>query len=281
MNWDSLISSVALLVGFFVIFLIGKLVHDIMHREYKLNYELVERDNPALALSVVGYYIGLVLTVGGAVVGPAGHLYDDLISLGIYGILGIVLLNISWIICDKVILKNFKVSDELIRDQNQGTGAVVGGVSIANGFILYGAISGEGGGIITALVYWILGQGLLIAAGLVYDRITPFSIHDEIEKDNVAAGVGFGGALAAMGCIIGLSGEGDFISWGDSLLDYIFYSLLGLVLLPVVRFLTDKVLLPGVSLSDEIANQETPNLGAAYFEAFAYVSAAFIVYWCV
>ncbi len=270
-----------MLAGFFGVFYVGKLANDRLHREYNLLHELVERDNPAIALALVGYYAGLVLAIGGAIAGPAISLWWDLFYLIIYGLIGVVLLNASWYVCDWVILRSFKVSDELVRDQNQGTGAVVAGVCVANGFILFGAISGEGGGVITALVYWIMGQIMLIIASLIYDLITPYSIHDEIEKDNVAAGVGFGGALAGMGVVIGLAGEGDFISWGENLPGYLLYAALGLVLLPVIRYITDKVLLPTVSLTDEIVNQETPNLGAAYIEAFAYVSAAFIVYWCV
>jgi hypothetical protein len=87
--------------------------------------------------------------------------------------------------------------------------------------------------------------------------------------------------LAAMGAVVGLAAESDFYSWGESLGGYLAYAVLGLILLPVVRWLTDKVLLPRVKLSDEIAAQEKPNLGASYVEAFAYIAAAFIIYWCV
>ena len=50
-----------------------------------------------------------------------------------------------------------------------------------------------------------LGQLALIAFAWIYNRITPFDIHDEIEKDNEAAGVSFGGALTAVGIVIGLA----------------------------------------------------------------------------
>ncbi len=97
----------------------------------------------------------------------------------------------------------------------------------------------------------------------------------------MAAGISFGGALASIGVVIGLSASGDFESWSESLTEFIVYAALGLVLLAAVRFLTDKILLPGVKLSDEIAGQETPNQGAAYIEALSYISAAFIIHWCV
>lgn len=281
MTLDDLATGLILLAGFFALFLIGKLVNDLLHREYKLNYELTTRDNSALALAMAGYYMGLVMAIGGSLAGPSQGLVNDLIDLAVYGPLAIVLLNISWYICDKLILFGFKISDELIRDQNQGAGAVSAGMSIANGFIIFGSLQGEGGGLVTAVVFWALGQVVLILAGLVYNLITPYSVLEQIEKDNQAAGVSFGGALAGVGGVIGLAAQVDFVSWEQSLFEYLAFAALGLVLLPVVRTLTDKILLPGVKLSDEIAGQEKPNLGAAYIEAMSYVAAAFIVYWCV
>jgi uncharacterized membrane protein YjfL (UPF0719 family) len=278
---DNFITGIIVLVAFFIIFFIGKIVNDLLHREYNLKVELVEKDNAAVALTVTGYYLGLVLSIGGSIVGPDSHIVDDLLDLCIYGILGIVLLNISWFICDKLMLRHFSVSDELIRDKNQGAGAVLAGMNIASGFIIFGALQGQGGSIWTAVVYWALGQIVLIIGGLIFNWITPYDIHAEIEKDNVAVGVGFGGALTAIGVTIGLSAKYDFVSWNESLTEFLFYAVLGLLLLPVVRFLTDKVLIPSVKLTDEIAHQAEPNVGAAYIECFAYISAAFIIHWCI
>jgi uncharacterized membrane protein YjfL (UPF0719 family) len=281
MNPDAIITGLILLAAFYLLFIIGKVANDLLHREYRLNVELVEKDNAALALAMTGYYLGLVLSIGGILVGPGTGLVDDLIDIGIYGLLSVVLLNLSWFICDRLILYKFKISDELIRDQNSGTGAVSAGVSIASGFIIYGSVQGTGGNIWTVIVFWAVGQLMLIIAGWVYNRITPYDIHEEIEKDNVAAGVSFSGALMAMGIIIGLAAESDFHSWSENIPEYLAYSLLGLILLPFVRLLTDKLLLPTVRLTDEIANQERPNVGAAFIEAFSYIAAAFIIYWCI
>jgi len=281
MDLDNLVSAAIFIIAFFIFFLIGKVINDLLHREYKLNFELVEKDNAALALAVVGYYFGLVLAIGGTIAGPSAGLVEDLYDLAIYGILSIILLNISWFLCDKLILFKFRVSEELIRDHNQGTGVVSAGISVASGFIIYGAVSGEGGSIWTVLVFWALGQVLLILAGLVYERITPYNIHEQIEKDNVAAGVSFAGAMVSIGIIIGLAGEGDFTAWSVDLPVYLGFAVLGLILLPIIRLLTDKVLLPTVKLADEIAAQEKPNVGAAYIEAFSYIAAAFIISWCV
>jgi len=278
---DKILTSCILIIFFYLIFFIGKIVHDRIHRSYDLNDELVEKDNPALALSVTGYYAGLVFALGGCIVGPSHGLVSDLIDLIIYGFTAIVLINLSWFVCDRLILRRFHVIDELIRDQNQGTGAVSCGVSIASGLVIYGAISGEGGNIWTAISFWSIGQFMLILAGLMYNLITPYCIHEEIERDNVAAGVSFAGALIAMGIVVGLSAEGDFESWKNDLPRFIYISSIGLLLLPIIRYLTDKVLFPTQKITDEIANQEIPNVGVAYIEAFSYIAAAFIIYWTI
>jgi len=278
---DIIIHSAVLLFSFYAIFFIGKFINDKLNKSYNIVYELVKKDNPALALSLAGYYMGLVISIGGAVAGPSNGMISDFLDILLYGLLAVVLLNISIFICDKVILYKFKISDELIRDQNQGTGAVNFGVCVASGFLIYGAVGGEGGNIWTAIGFWAIGQVILILAGVIYNFILPYDIHDEIEKDNVAAGVSFGGLLIATGIIVGLSGEGDFYSWSYSIKHYLIYAAIGLFLMPFVRFLTDKLLLPTESLSKEIAGQEKPNIGAAYIEGFSYIAAALAVTWCI
>lgn len=281
MSAHHIIASLLYIVSFYIVFLIGKFAHDAINREYKLTYELVERDNAALSLAITGYYFGLAFGIAGAVTGESMGIVEDLMDLFIYGFESIILLNLSWFVCDKLILYKFRVTDELIRDQNQGTGAVVCAVFIASGLIVFGSVSGEGGNIWTAAAFWAIGQVFLILAAVVYNLITPYSIHEQIEKDNVAAGVGFAGALVSMGIIIGLAAERDFHSWARDLPGYLAMAAIGLALLPVMRFLTDKVLLPTVRLSAEIAEQEKPNVGAAYLEAFSYITAALVFHWCV
>jgi hypothetical protein len=48
-----------------------------------------------------------------------------------------------------------------------------------------------------------------------------------------------------------------------------------------MRLITDKILLPGEKLTDEIINQEHPNVGAALVEAFAYIGGSVLITWCL
>ena len=255
---------------------IGKWVYDGLHRRFVLRIELVEKDNLAVALAVAGYYLGLAIVLGGVVSGPASFsVLDDVIGLVTFGLLAIVLLNLSAWINDKVVFSRFDNEKEIVEDRNAGMGAVEGGNYIAVGLITAGAMSGEGG-LLPGLVFWVLGLVALIVAGLLYDKITSYDLHDQIEKDNVAVGVAFAGVLIGFGNIIRLAGEGDFVSWNESLTEFGYYTVVGLILLPLVRLFADKVLLPGASLSDELV-KERPNLGAGVIEAVTYLAASMLI----
>lgn len=280
MSVDQILTGLVYLAAVFVLLFVGKLVYDLLHRGFVLKTELVERDNLALAVSVGGYYIGLVLAFGGVLLGPSAGLVEDLIDLAIFGLLAIVLLNLSAWINDKVILRRFDNEKEIIQDRNVGTGAIEAGNHIAVGMITAGALSGEGG-LLSGGVFWLLGQLVLVIASLLYAAILPFDVHREIERDNVAVGVAFAGVLVAIGNVVRLGAQGDFVSWFQNLNDFAVFTLVGLMLLPVVRFLTDKVLLPGARLTDELVNQEKPNVGAGMIEAASYLAASMLIGWAI
>lgn len=281
MTLDQIIAALLYLVSVFILFFIGKLVYGLFNRRYSLKEELVKKDNFALALAVTGYYFGLIIALGGVLASDSEGLMIDLAEIFFYGIISILLLNLSVYINDKVILSKFDNEKEIIEDQNAGTGIVEAANHIAIGMVIYGAMSGDYGGWQTAGVFWILGQIVLIIASIVYRRILPFDLHAEIEKDNVAVGVAFAGVLIAIGNIVRIGAAGDFISWEYNLTTFFGFVLFGLILLPVLRFATDKVLLPGEKLTDELVNQEKPNVGAAALEAFSYIGASFLVGWVI
>jgi uncharacterized membrane protein YjfL (UPF0719 family) len=281
MTLDTLILALVYLVSAYILFWLGKVVFDRIHTEFHVNEELLEKDNAALALTLAGYYFGLVLAIGGVIVGPSYGLLDDIIDLFLYGPLAIVLLNISTVINDKLILYQFNNNTEIIRDHNAGTGVVAGAVYVATGLVLFGAISGEGGTIWTALAFWGLGQVVLVITGLIYEWITPYSIHEQIEQDNVAVGVSFAGALIGMGNIIRYAVSGDFQAWVENLTTFAAYALFGLVAMPAIRLATDKILLPGASITAKLVEQDNPHLGVAYIEMFSYIGASFLIGWCV
>lgn len=279
MTLDQIVSALVYLAAAFVLFFLGKWVYDKLNRHFVLKEELLHRDNFALALAVTGYYLGLILAIGGVLVGPSHGIIEDLFDIFFFGIIAIVLLNLSMVINDKIILYKFDNEKEIIQDQNAGTGVIEMANHIAMGLIISGAISGEGGDLITAAVFWLCGQIVLIIAVKLYNFITPFDVHTEIEKDNVAVGVAVAGILIGIGNVIRAGVSGDFISWSHNFSVFAGFVVFGLIMLPLVRFITDKILLPGENLTDELVHQEKPNVGAAVIEAFAYIAASMLITW--
>ncbi len=276
MSVDQILPGFVHLAVVLVLLAAGRWVYDRLHRSFALRTELLEKDNLAAALAVAGYYLGLVIVLGGVVSGPASFsLLDDVIGLVIFGLLGIVLLNLSAWINDRVVFSKFAVEREIVEDRNVGVGILEGANYAAVGLITAGAMSGEGG-LASGLAFWIAGLAALIVAGILYDRITSYDLHDEIEKNNVAVAAAFAGVLVGFGNVIRLAGEGDFVSWNESLTGFAYYTVVGLVLLPFIRLFADKVLLPGARLSDELV-QERPNLGAGVIEGVTYLAASMLI----
>lgn len=284
---EVLLNAAAYIAVGFIIFLVGKFVYQLLNRSFSVKEELVEKDNLAFAFANVGYYIGLLIIIGGAIIGPSRGLAQDIIDIAIFGVLGIVLLNLSILFNDKVILRKFSIKKEIIEDRNVGTGIIEAAVAIASGLIIFGAITGDSGtddlgfSILTAVVFWAVGQVAMFIISKVYQLITPYDVHDHIEKDNVAVGIGFAGVLIAVANLIKFGLEGYFEGWDVTLGEAGFELLLGIVLLPIMRFITDKILLPGQKLTDEIINQEKPNIGASVIEAFAYIGGSVLITWCL
>ena len=281
MNLDHILSSLVYLAACFVVFVAGHLVFILFRRSYNIQDELVEKDNAAFALVLCGYYLGLTFSIGGVIAGPSAGMESDLIDILVYGPLAILLLNLSALINDRFILSEFDIRKEILQDQNCGTGVVEFAVFVATGLNIFGALYGQGGSVFTAIAFWALGQTVLVLVGKYYNLITQYNIHEQIEKDNVAVGIGFAGALIGIGNLLRAASAEHFISWEANLITFGLYMVVGLILLPVARVLTDRILLPGRSLADELVNQVKPNQGAAFLEASSYIGASFLITWCI
>jgi uncharacterized membrane protein YjfL (UPF0719 family) len=284
-NIIDLSHSLGYTVSGLIIFIIGKIAYKLIHPKINIQQELVDKDNFAFILSYVGYFAALIIVIGGTIVGESYDFATDILLIFVYGILGIALLLIAAWISNKLILTKFDLKKEIIADKNEGSGIIEAAIYIANGLILYGALIGESetllSGITTFLIYWIIGNFVLIIASKIFTSWMSYDIHTEIENDNVAAGISFAGAVLAIGIITMNAILDPFVNWTTTLVDISLQTVLGCILLPIIRLFADKILLPGRKLTDEIVNQERPNIGAGLIEAFAYIAAAILITWSI
>lgn len=278
----SILISLAYVVLGVVVLTVAKIVKDFL-TPYKISEELTAKDNPALGLTVTGYFAGTIIIFLGAAVGidpeePTLSFGELMIELGtdfLYALGGIVALNLGRWIVDKLVLVHFSTVKEIIEDRNVGTAAVEAGSFVATALIVAGAINGEGGGALTAVVFFALGQAVLILFARFYQWITRYDIHKEIENDNVAAGVALGSSMIAVGIVLFGATRGDFVGWSENLARFGYFAGFGFVLLLVLRKLTDYLLLPGTTIAHEIAKDR--NINAAWIEGIVSMGMATII----
>ena len=285
LNSIELAYSLGYILSGFIIFIIGKIAYKQLHPNINIQQELVEKDNFAFILSYVGFFAALTIAIGGTIVGESYDFITDIQHIFIYGISATFLLLLAAWISNKVILHKFDLKKEIIVDKNEGSGIIEAAIFIANGVILYGALVGESEtllqGITTFVVYWFIGNIVLIIASKIFISWMSYDIHEAIEKDNVAAGVSFAGAIIAIGIITMNAIIDPFVDWTSTLVNISIQTVLGCILLPIMRVFADKILLPGQKLTDEIVNQEKPNIGAGLIEAFAYIASAILITWSI
>ena len=272
-----------------IVLVIARVTQDLI-TPYRIQEQLNKKDNVALALSISGYYLGVIIVLLGGIYQPfnvvadggLGFTPDYWQEVGLtfgYSIVGIIVLNLSRLVVDRLVLHGFSTEDEIIKDQNAGTGAVEFAVYIAVGMVIAGSISGEGGGPETAAAFLVLGLIALILYTLFYEWTTSFDIHEQIESDNVAVGVALAGNLIAIGIVVFKAVFGEFVGWAEGIAGFITYAIVGFVLLYAIRFVIDKVLFPHVRLADELAVDR--NLGAALIESAALISVSLILFFAV
>ena len=283
-NYDSFL----FLVLSMIMLWIGKKVYDYF-TSYKIDKELTTNDNKAVAVSFAGYLTGLGIIIWGVVSSPSSSdnvmfgmevsdmslLITDIVQVIIWSSIGIILLNISKLVNDKLILSKFNNTKELIEDKNVGTGAVDFGAFIASAIIIKSVISGEtvdcmGTEMLGTLIFFVAGQILFIIFAMIYQKITSYDFHAEIERDNAAAGLSFGLALVAVGMLIAHP-----ILNSDSLVRVGVWFVLGTVLLIISKKVVDKLIFPDHKVDDEISKDQ--NWGVALVDGLISITVVLLL----
>ncbi len=270
-----------LLVGFGV-FWLGQLAYQRLFRRMDLNLELFVRDNPAVAIALVGYNFGIILALAGVLDKEGATWADQLLYLGSYGAAVILLMLVGAWVGDRLILRRCDCAREVFEEQNVGAASVEAGVHIANGLILSAALGGQSGTWMVGLACWVVGMSVLVLVSALYPQVTQYNVFREIcKRNNPAAGVALAGLLIATGNVVRIAFTPEFQSWIESFTQYLIVLGFCLLALALIRWLADLVLVPGIKISDEIVNQSIPNLGAGLIEAFAYIAGSFLLTWSV
>ncbi len=281
MNYSAIILGfgkgfVFVIISVFIIWL-AKFIADKRTKEFDDDVH-IDDGNLAVGLRRAGLYLSIAIALSAVVSGTSKGFSSDIISLVIDGIIVLVCLFSCRYINDKIMLGPLN-NDKECMNGNAAVGMVEASMYIATGFVLNGSLSGLSTNLLesflSTLLFFILGQFVLLLFGFLYEVITPFNVRDEIKNGNLAAGIGLGGILVALGIVLKASIEGPFTGWRTDILNFGMYALYGIIMLLVFRAVIDKILLPTTKLSIEI--KEDKNVAALIVAQSAITAVAIII----
>ncbi len=258
---------------------------------HRLLLRLVERrgagaglvgDNTARSLRGVGDVLAVFL-VGPAVVKGVVHgedLTHDLLWCAAFAALGLALLEVSGLLGVRMLLGG-KLAAALERD-NRAAGVAVASHFIAMGVLVSRAVAGSDlrsvGLSLAFFVIALITQQMML---ILFRALTTYDDAEQIEGENLAAAVSWGGLSIALAIVLARALEGDFAGWRVSLSGFALVALTALAFYPLRQIVVQGLLagsrptLRGGAL--DLAIGRDRKVGVAALEAASYIGAALAV----
>ncbi len=239
---------------------------------------LIHADNKAAAVALGGFMLGVINVIIPVLSGPSHSFWADVRGTAAYGIAGIVAMAVSGLLFEKAMGAALR---EQIKAGNLAAGIICGAIHLASSQIVAGALTGDGGSIAPTLVFWTAGVAALIVISHIFRLLTPYNDFELIRADNVAAALGCGGLIVALGMMIGYAVSGSFVGYAESFRSFGLMLLVVFALYPVRQIIVQMLFLGGGfafrngRLDHEIT--EDRNVGAGLLEAVGYLATALIV----
>lgn len=265
------------LVQALVFLWIGSQVY-VLLRKVSLTRQLAEKDNPAFAISYGGFMAALGVVIASVISSPSPDDFtwgQELVSSIIWTSGSLVLLVVALLINDFVIFPKFQNRKEILEDRNAGLAVVEAASFIGTAVLIRASLSEQiepvdlGEPWLT-LIYFVVGQALFLLYSKVYPKAAGLDLHGELEKDNPAVGLAFGGSLLAFALLLG-----DAKMSYDAIPTVILLAIGYVLILGGLRLAVHLVFSGKVSLSKEL--QEDRNWGVGLLEGVISVVIALIV----
>lgn len=211
----------------------------------------MKRQTLALSFRQGGLFLGSALALYGVLHGYSRGYVEDLQLISFYGVFSTLGIFLSLYINNKIILPRIN-NNHAIALNNVSVGLTELGTTIGTGLIMMGAMTGDGS-LLTAVVFFLLGQVMLVAISYVYEYITPYNVVDAVSEGNVSAGIMLGGVQIAMGVLLSHAVSGDFINWNHDLIAFAISATSGVILIGLLfnKFI-DKIFLPNINVNEEV-----------------------------
>ena len=246
---------------------------------FTLTNELTTLDNPAIAIDFASFLFAMCFVTRGSLYGlkPGIESAKYFYTFWVYQAVGCVVILVARVLNDKLMLRSVNNIKAMVDDRSVAVACVTAGTTVATAFIFAASCGGGeatfGEGLLLSLLYWLIGQVLLLSYANIVDCVTSLpvaglveagegdgaatTVFKEVGKGNVAAGLSVGLDLVHAGILIAAP-----IYVGYGILPWVIFvgSALGVVS-PIMYLYLDYIVLRNKSYTINILRNQ--NWGAA------------------
>lgn len=236
--------------------------------------ELLKKDNPAFGISLAGTTFAVTIMLSGTIYGdPEYGIIKSAVTIGFYGLLGIIFMAFTRIIFDKISFPSLSLRDEIVKGNLAVSIADTGNV-IASALIIrtvmvwipYNDIQS----VLILIGTFALSQIMLSIATFFRIRFFKFrhegkSISEELKNGNMALSLSFSGRI--IGTALAIMAASGLVSYEDSsfsamIIGWVFVSFLIMVILKALSLISEKIILYNVNFTYELLEQKNIAVGA-------------------
>ena len=229
--------------------------------------EMLFRDNPALAIRYALFAIAVVFAVFGIFDRAQGDFGAWLFTQ--HALLAVILIYLSRYLNDWLILYHISNNREVVQEKNVAVAVVEGATYLASAYVIAGAFYDWENGLWIALVWFFIGQVMLILLALLY-RVAGKGVDAALDEQNLAVGISLASFLLSGGMVCGAVISGPSQGWRSDMITIALYLSAWVFLMLMAHFISDKLTFRSSRLGDEVMEQR--NIAAALFKAVIFIS---------
>ena len=229
--------------------------------------EMLFRDNPALGVRYALFTVAVVFALLGIFDRSEGDSGAWLFAQ--HAFLAVLLIYLSRYFNDWLILYHFSNNREVVREKNVAVALVEGATYMASAYVIAGAFYDWENGLLVALVWFFVGQLLLIALAALY-RVASQAVDSALDEKNLAVGISLSSFLLSGGMVCGAVISGPSQGWRHDILIVAVYLTSWLLLMLIAHMVSDRLVLRSSRLGDEVVEQR--NIAAALFKAVIFLA---------
>ena len=236
---------------------------------YSLTVETTINDNPAVGVRFGLFLMASAIPFIGLLEPSGAGLRQDFDVVAFYGLISIVLLIVSREVNDKLILYKFSNDAEVIGKKNTSVAIVEGASYLATAFIVSGAFANVDAGIGASLIWFVVGQCVLVVLDNIYAVVAP-GVQEALAGQNLACAFSLGGFLVSGGIALGSAISGESYGWAQDSIDVGYFLAIWFAVMAVIHFTMNRLFLPGTTVRKELFVDR--NIAAGIIEAVVFIT---------